>query len=317
MPHIQDRIDAFLREWRSEGEYIVAHTSGSTGKPKEIRLPKRDMRASARATVSFFGLGKTSRIAAALSPDFIAGKMMCVRAEVAGCSLVATDVSRELKLDGALPLDLLAIVPAQIPSLVANATAREAIANVLVGGAAMSREQRRALVESGIRAWESYGMTESCSHVALRRVSLDERLPFEAMPGISFETDERGCLCVVSEKFSWGKLVTNDCVTLLDARHFLFKGRADNAIVSGGLKLHPEELEKEYAPALAGREYYVCGRPDATWGSAVVLVVEGEEIPGLDTKIASVVGDRRRLPKAIVYKDSLPRTANGKLIRTC
>ncbi|MDE6311996.1 MAG: AMP-binding protein [Muribaculaceae bacterium] len=313
----RQKIDAFLNEWHSDTDFIFAHSSGSTGKPKEIRLPKDDMKASARATVEFFGLNKQSRIAASLSADYIAGKMMIVRALEAGCEHVAIDVSRELRLADVLPLDLLAIVPAQIPSLVSQHSIFSGLKNILVGGSSMTRAQRRMLLDSGLRAWESYGMTETCSHVALRPVCDDESQPFEAMPGIRFETDERGCLCILSDRFSWQRLVTNDCVELLDDRHFLFKGRADNAIVSGGLKLHPEELEKEYAPALPGREYYVCGHPDETWGSAVVLVVEGDGIPDLEEKIASVVTDRRRLPKTIIYKDELPRTDNGKIIRTC
>ncbi|MDE6276563.1 MAG: AMP-binding protein [Muribaculaceae bacterium] len=318
MAEITEKIESFRKEWESETPYILAHTSGSTGKPKEIRLPKSDMIASAKATIELFGLNSGSRIAAALSPEFIAGKMMCVRAQVARCTLVAVEPARQnLNLDAALPLNLLAIVPTQIPSLMARRDYTERISNLLVGGSAMTRAQRELLVDSGIRAWESYGMTESCSHVALRRVSRDESLPFEAMPGISFETDDRGCLCVKSENFSWELLRTNDCVELLDEHHFIFKGRADNAIVSGGLKLHPEELEKEYAPAIGEREFYVCGRPDDTWGAVAVLVVEGGKIEGLDKKIASVVDDRRRLPKAIIYKEKLPRTANGKLIRTC
>ncbi len=306
-----------MREWLSDSDAVVAHSSGSTGKPKEIHLLKADMRVSAHATLNFFGLNTDSRIAAALSADFIAGKMMIVRALEVGCEHVAIDVSRELCLKDALPLDLLAIVPAQIPSLVAQKDCHAGLKNVLVGGSAMTRMQREALIESGLRAWESYGMTETCSHVALRRVGADESVPFEAMPGIRFERDERACLCILSDCFSWGRLVTNDCVELPDDRHFLFKGRADNAIVSGGLKLHPEELEKEYAQVLDDREYYVCGVPDETWGTAAVLVVEGKEINDLASKIASVVTDRRHLPKAIIYREKLPRTANGKIIRTC
>ncbi len=297
MMDIAEGISAFDAEWASDSPFVAAHTSGSTGTPKEIRLPKADMRLSARATLSFFGISADGRIGAALSPEYIAGKMMIVRARESGCSLVMLPAERRPDLHGVVPLDLLAIVPAQIDGVLAQL-----------------REIKEA---SGIRAWESYGMTETCSHVALRRIVADENSPFEGMPGITFELDSRGCLCVVAPAFSWGRLVTNDCAELVDSRHFRWKGRYDNVIVSGGIKLHPEALEREYAPALAGMEYYVCGRQDEEWGTAAVLVVEGPEVKDLDKRIASVVANRRHLPKAIIFKERFARTSNGKLIRTC
>lgn len=314
MEDIIRAIEDFRREWRSVNPYILAHTSGSTGKPKTIRLAKSDMAVSARATLAHFGINRESRIAAALSPEYIAGKMMIVRGELAACGVVPVPVESCPDLSHVGHLDILAIVPAQIDGVLRQSAD---IANLLIGGAPMDEVQRAAVVASGICAWESYGMTETCSHVALRRVTDDLDSPFIAMPGISFATDTRGCLRILSDEFSWRELVTNDCVELIDARSFRWKGRFDNVIISGGLKLHPEILEKEYAPALGGRNFYVCGRPDAKWGTAVVLVVEGDSIEGLDKKIASVVADRRRLPKAIIYKSGLPRTPNGKIIRTC
>lgn len=308
--------EEFLYEFRNPSEFIEARTSGSTGKPKPIKLLKSDMRASARATVRFFALGPESRIGTALSADYIAGKMMAVRALEAGCELVELPVAREFDLEPFLPLDFIAIVPAQIPALISHSPeALRRIGNVLVGGAPMDDAQRAMLVASGLKAWESYGMTETCSHVAVRPVSSDCALPFEAMPGISFAVDSRGCLCIESENFSWRRIVTNDCVELLDGRHFLWRGRVDNVVISGGLKLHPEELEREYAPALEGVEYCVVGRPDSRWGSAVVLVVEGAERDGIMQALESVVRYRRHLPKKIEFRARIPRTPNGKIRR--
>ena len=102
-------INDFIREWESDCDYIVAHTSGSTGTPKEIRLPKSDMRVSAKATNSRFGITRRSVIAAPLSVDYIAGKMMCVRAIEAGCELLEMPVSNKVIIDRRI--DLLAIVP--------------------------------------------------------------------------------------------------------------------------------------------------------------------------------------------------------------
>lgn len=312
---VRNKIEEFRREWASDSDFIVAHTSGSTGVPKQICLLKDDMIASARATVRFFRLNAGSRIAAALSPDYIAGKMMIVRSMVCGCELVEIGVERSPDLSGALPLDLFAVVPAQIDGLISRPAMLSTVRNVLIGGAPMTKDQRSKVVASGMTAWESYGMTETCSHVALRPVVEDESVPFVAMPGISFGTDSRGCLRIFSESFSWRELVTNDCVELIDSSHFRWEGRYDNVIISGGLKLHPEVLEKEYAPAIGNREFYVCGRPDPKWGTVAVLVVEGPVMQGLDVEIAAVVTDRRHLPKDIIFKENLKRTANGKIIR--
>lgn len=304
-------ISEFLAQWRDDSDCIVAHTSGSTGKPKEIRLLKSDMRQSAAATCEYFGIGRGSVIAAPLSADYIAGKMMVVRADISGASLLEMPVSNEV--DITVPVNLLAVVPSQLASLLSNPDAPTLVRNLLIGGAAPSAEVCRRLTEAGFKAFVSYGMTETCSHVALASASDPNRV-FTAMPGINFDIDSRGCLTVIAPKFSFKMLQTNDVVDLIDERRFCWRGRADGVINSGGLKFFPEELEALYAPAMVGRDYYVVGAPDPQWGQAVCLVVEGpaDEISG---RLASLGIDRRRLPKRIISVAALPRTSNGKIRR--
>lgn len=308
---IKREIERFLDEWNDDKDYIAAHTSGSTGTPKEIRLLKEDMRRSAQSTIRFFSLSSASRIGAALSHEYIAGKMMVVRSIEASCALeiIKPEMSPEIEVE----MDLLAIVPAQIEGVIPQ---KNKVKNLLVGGAPLTADQRKILVESGIKGWESYGMTETCSHVAIRQITRDEGEPFIAMPSISFSKDERGCLVIHSDAFSWKVLRTNDCVDLIDRMSFRWLGRYDNVINSGGIKIFPEQLEKEYAPAIPGRRFFVTSLPDKTWGQAIVLVVEGEEIQGLKEALSSLVANRKHLPKKILYKTKLDETPNGKIIRS-
>lgn len=309
-------LSDFLAEWHSGSLYVEAHTSGSTGTPKAIQLFKSDMRLSARATNAFFGIGSHSLLASPLSMDYIAGKMMAVRALEAGCRLVELPVSNDITLPDSLSrIDLLPVVPSQIPSLLAHPEYAPRIAAVLIGGAAPSAEQCRSLADMGYTAYISFGMTETCSHVALARADDPARI-FRAMPGITFETDPDGRLAIAAPAFSFGRLRTNDIVELIDARTFRWRGRADGVINSGGIKLFPEELEALYAPVLSGHTFYVCAAPHPVWGQAAMLVIEGEtDTNAIEEALRDNIADHRRLPKFIKTVDTLPRAANGKLRR--
>ena len=299
----------FMREWDAPDEYVTAHTSGSTGTPKTIRLLKSDMRVSARATNTFFGIGAGSVLGLPLSVDYIAGKMMAVRAHEAGCRLVELPVSNEITVPESI--DLLAVVPSQIPSLLLSGTA-DRVRHLLVGGAPLSAEAAGALTDCGVDAWLGYGMTETCSHVALRRIADDDNL-YHAMPGISFSVDGNGCLTIESERFSWHRLVTRDVVELQSPQTFRWLGRADNVINSGGIKIHPESLEAEIRGALPWLpSFYIVGEPDARWGSRPVMVAEGPIDIAL---VKSVLRDRRTAPARVVVVGTLPTTSNGKLLR--
>jgi len=301
----------FLREWHSTDEYVCAHTSGSTGTPKAIRLLKSDMIVSAQATNSFFGITADSVLAIPLSADYIAGKMMAVRADVASCRLLELPVSNTVNLSSSV--DLLAIVPSQIESVLHNADIAGKVKNILVGGGPLSSELAEKLVLSGIPSYLGYGMTETCSHVALKRIGFDDY--FTAMQGVSFETDGRDCLVIVSEKYSWRRLVTNDVVHLASQDRFEWLGRYDNAVISGGLKLHPEIIEEKIRTALPYMSpFYLVGEPDGKWGQRLVMVVENAPTD-LRQMLDSIDIDKRMLPKRIISVRELPCTSNGKLKR--
>lgn len=301
----------FLSEWRDSKPYIEARTSGSTGTPKSIRLLKDDMLQSAKATNEFFGIGRDSVLGLPLSVGYIAGKMMVVRAQLAGCRLLELPVSNHVEVN--TPVDLLSVVPTQLDSLLDQANSEKLIRNLLIGGAPLSAEYERRLLSRGFSAWLGYGMTETCSHVAIRRIGEDD--VFHAMPGISFSHDDRGCLIVNSPSFSWHELATNDVVELLSPTAFRWLGRYDNVVNSGGVKLHPEALEKEYRRLIPDLpDFFLMGEPDEVLGQHLVMVMENPPA-GIVENIKARLLDRKTAPKRLVAVAALPRGANGKVRR--
>lgn len=309
-----EELNRFIAEWNNDKDYVEAHTSGSTGKPKSIRLLKSDMRTSARATCTFFGITDRTTVGMALSTDYIAGKMMVVRALETGARLVQIKPSTELDLgciDG--DIDLFSIVPAQTLSFITHPEWSAKVHNLLIGGSAPSEDMLHQLTLLGYHVWISYGMTETCSHVALARGD-DSRRIFRAMPGITFSTTSDGRLIIHAPAFSFVKLVTNDIVELISPERFRWRGRADGIINSGGLKFVPEELEALYAPFIEGR-FYVSHIADSVWGQAIVLIVEEGSPDMIAATLRDNIPDHRRLPKHIFIKHNLPETSNGKIRR--
>lgn len=309
-----EELNEFIAEWRDNNDYIEAHTSGSTGVPKIIHLLKADMRTSATATCRFFGIDDKSTVGMALSTSYIAGKMMVVRALESGARLVAVDVSKKIDLSGIYGVvDLFAIVPAQIDSFISHPEWAGKVRNLLIGGSAPSEDSLHELSLLGYTTWISYGMTETCSHVALARGD-DSRRIFRAMPGITFSITDDSRLIINAPVFSFGTLTTNDIVELISPERFRWRGRADGIINSGGIKFVPEELEKLYSPYINGR-FYVTHIADPVWGQAIVLIAEH----GTETNIATVlrdnIADHRQLPKRIFIVPHLPEASNGKIRR--
>lgn len=308
-------VQSFLRQWESPEPYIEAHTSGSTGNPKIVHLLKSDMMVSAEATNRRFGLDSTSAILMPLSIDYIAGKMMVVRALLADCTLYVEHPSLTPMSSLGLPhLQLVPVVPAQVPYLLSMPSLAVSVDNYIIGGAPLDQSAENALLTAGYRACATYGMTETCSHVALR--SLGQPV-YEAMPGVEFAIDSDDCLRIVSSRYSWGELQTNDVVSLIDSTHFVWLGRRDFVINSGGIKVHPEEIERILAAYIPG-EFYITGTPHEKWGSAVTLVCDRASRNISDERIFDIcrsVLSRYQVPKIIRRVEAVEHTATGKIKR--
>ena len=297
--------EAFLKEWYSPEPYVTAHTSGSTGTPKAVRLLKSDMIASADATNRFFNISDDSLLVSPLSASYIAGKMMIVRAIRANAALKTLQPSNSLELEG--DISLLPVVPSQIDSLLK--TERAHIRNVIVGGAPVSPSIEERLCRFPAKCFATYGMTETCSHVAIRRMGSPL---FEALPGITFSVDADSRLCISLRNFSFKSLQTNDVVELHSPYAFRWLGRFDNVVNSGGIKLFPETIEKELAPFISG-PYYLCGMPHPKWGEQLVMCVTADTV--VDTAGMERHIHRYKLPKLTVVLDRFEYTSSGKIKR--
>lgn len=305
------------QQWEDDSPCITAYTSGSTGTPKRISLPKDMMRRSAQRTISYFGINAGSRLYSCISPQFIGGKMMLIRALVARCEFEYEQPSNRPQIgECSYGYDLVSVVPSQMRHILQSPQILARVKNFLIGGSAIPPQLRKAIADAGIAAYESYGMTETASHIALRRIGMDDK-PFSVLPGISLSADERGCLVI--DMSIDGTVVTNDIVEFADEakNKFYILGRVDDVIVTGGMKVHPAQAEKLLSPLFPDMNICLTSCPDALWGSRVILLVETESLADADN-----IKQRMRellpphcIPKEIIAVKSLPRTSSGKVIR--
>lgn len=316
------RMVDFLREWYNAEEYVTGHTSGSTGTPKEIRLLKKDMLASARITNDFFHIGADSRLLLCLSPRYIAGKMMIVRALLSGADLHTVEVSSSPLKDTDGEFDFVAMVPMQVEASLSTPETAQRFARVkqvIIGGAAISVHMEKQLHTIPTTCFCTYGMTETVSHVALRDINGKGKSPFYfALGDVYFETDERGCLVIRAPHLQQQTFVTNDIVRLIDSTRFEWLGRHDNVINSGGVKLFPEKIEAKIALFVKQR-FFIMPEEDARLGQRAVLVIEGsawdeEQEKQLLEQLKQELHPYE-IPKKIYFREHFMETYSGKIIR--
>lgn len=299
-------IGEFLLDWLDQKEYVTIMTSGTTGKPKEIQLPKQAMIASALATGDFFGLEPGDKALHCLSTDFIAGKMMIVRSLILGLDLDFVNPSSKPLSRNTTVYDFAAMVPLQVQNSI---SALKNVKKMIVGGAAMSPELIEKTKKLKTKIYETYGMTETITHIAAREIS--EKY-FTVLPHIQIHTDERGCLVIEAPSITNQAIVTNDLVEISNGNQFVFLGRIDNVVNSGGVKLIPEVIEAKLSGRIEKR-FFVTGIPDATLGEKLVLVIEGAE-QTIDSAIFDVL-DKYEKPKEIRFSSKFIETESGKIKR--
>ena len=299
-------VGDFIAQWLSPENFLEVSTSGSTGPGKTIRILKNHMLQSAALTAGYFGFRPGMRALLALPVNYIAGKMMVVRAFYSAldlhCYEPASDVLEGL---GELEFDFAPLVPMQMTKT-GGVRARK----VLLGGAPLSPQLEQRLQNVEAQIFHGFGMTETLSHAAIRRVNgpLASHV-YDALPGVLLETDERSCLRL---KMPWMPdfVSTNDVVDLLSASQFRWKGRADFVINSGGIKLFPEEIERKIGDL--GVRFFIHGMPDEYLGQKACLFVEGQpfEVEGF---FACLAGFEK--PKRVFFVPDFIETGSGKVNR--
>lgn len=324
----QSRLYNFLNEWENE-DGIKVQTSGSTGVPKEINLKKEILVNSAKRTIKHFGINKHSRLHSSVSFEYIGGKMMIVRSLVSGCQLTFSEPSqRPQPPEGKNKVDLISIVPAQMPYILEHLDDYKIVKNFLLGGSAIDSRLWNRIVESGITAWESYGMTETASHIALRRItgSASSRPRFVPLPGIKIRMDFDDRLHIYDGA---NFFTTNDVGKVYKDGSFEVLGRKDDIIISGGIKMNPLVIEDKLNPYLEEEleTFFITSLPDEQWTSRIILVGTpydkenvGEnnierKIENIIKTIPSSILPNRERPKEIRIIEEIPRTSNDKIIR--
>lgn len=313
-------LQEFLNTWHDDSTRLLVHTSGSTGKPKPMMVEKARMMASARMTCAFLGLKAGDRALLCMPLDYIAGKMMVVRALTWGLQLVETPPSGHPLADENLPpVDFAAMVPMQVYNSlqVENECLRlKNIRHLLIGGGAVNEHLASQLRDFKGAVWSTYGMTETLSHIALRRLSgPDASEWYTPLDGVALATNEDNCLVIKAPAVAENLVKTNDIVEMNpDGRRFKVVGRKDNVICCGGLKIQAEKVEKMLQPHWQ-HPFYITKQKDEKFGEIPVLVTEEGDKKLLEDILKDIL-PKYWLPKKIVFVGKLPLTETGKPKRT-
>lgn len=315
-------LEEFLREWHDGSDKIMVHTSGSTGKPKPLMVAKRRMEASARTTCSFLGLRPGDTALLCLSLDYIAGKMMVVRSIVSDLRLTCVEPAGHpfslLRDEPRVDFDLVAMVPMQVYNTLRVPAERERlmrVGNLIIGGGAVDEAMAAELRDFPNAVWSTYGMTETLSHIALRRLSgPDAGEWYTPFASVRVSINSGGCLVVDAPEVCEEVLVTNDLAELApDGRRFRIIGRADNVICSGGVKIQIEEVERRLKPHLPF-PFAITRRKDSRFGEIVVLLMQSDDVDAAMAVCGKVL-PRYWQPRHYVSVASLPMTETGKPAR--
>ena len=279
-------------------------------------VEKRRMEASARLTCDYLGLHEGDTALLCMSLDYIAGKMMVVRALVRGLRLVTVEPSGEPLKAVSQPLDFAAMVPLQVWNSLRVAEQRQRLMDIgqlIIGGGAIDDALAAELRLFPHAVWSTYGMTETLSHIALRRLNGSSASEwYTPLAGVSVSQNEDGCLVIDAPAVHEGALVTNDVAELDADGRFRILGRRDNVICSGGIKIQAEEVERLLRSHLHV-PYLISKRPDEKFGEVVVLLTEGSAD---DARcVAEQVLPKYWCPKAYVKVAHIPLTETGKPAR--
>ncbi|MCR4603971.1 MAG: AMP-binding protein [Prevotella sp.] len=310
-------VDEFLTEWYNDSSTLMVHTSGSTGKPKPLLVEKQRMEASARMTCQFLGLKAGDSALLCLPLDYIAGKMMMVRALTWQLRLVSVKADGHPLATIREHIDFAAMVPLQVWNSLQVPAERERLMDIhqlIIGGGAIDESLESQLRTFPHAVWSTYGMTETLSHIALRRLSGEEAsswyTPFE---GVHLSLDDEGCLTIDAPHVCPCPLVTNDIAELQANGSFRILGRRDNVVCSGGIKIQIEEVERLLLPHLRN-PFCISRRKDARLGEALVLLTEAADTMPIEDVCEQVL-PRYWHPRYYVCVDHIPMTATGKISR--
>lgn len=332
-------VNDFLQEWNSPSETLLVHTSGSTGKPKPMWVEKQRMLNSAHITCDFLGLRPGDSALLCMSLDYIAGKMMVVRSierklrlfsvKPSGHPLSDESLAKMVEMD----FDFVAMVPMQVYNTLQVPQERERLSRIkhlIIGGGAIDDALAEELRSLPGAVWSTYGMTETLSHIALRRLNGEEASEwYQTFDSVGVSLNSDGCLVIDAPLVCSEPLVTNDIAEIkqqetsshssdassslkTSSPHVLFriKGRKDNVICSGGIKIQIEEVENLLRQHLDA-PFLLAKKKDEKFGEIAVLVTESGDLEGVEA-ICRQVLPKYWVPRQYLHFDQLPMTETGK-----
>lgn len=303
----QKHIGQFLLDWFDENNFVTVKTSGTTGKPKQIAIAKEAMVNSALATGDFFKLQPGNTALLCMSVQYIAGKMMLVRALILGLELDVVAPSSSPLENCNKKYDFVAMVPMQVENSITNLNS---VKTIIIGGAKLNYTLKEKLKSVSTLVYETYGMTETITHIAAKSVHDDF---FTVLPNVQIQQDDRKCLVINAHKISNSEIVTNDIVQILSNTTFKWLGRFDNVINSGGVKLSPEEIEEKLQNKIKQR-FFIASKEDDVLGQKVILIVESEKEIALENSVFKDLEKFER-PKEIYFTAKFVETETNKINR--
>jgi O-succinylbenzoic acid--CoA ligase len=314
----EKEIGMFLLDWLTDKDTVKVRTSGTTGEPKIMHIKKAAMYGSALATADYFNLSPNSKILHCLPCEYIAGKMMLVRAMVLGLNIHFVEPTSNPIEKLKERVEFCAMVPLQAEN---SLQYLDKIGMLIIGGAPISEELEMKIVEAidpiTTRVYQTFGMTETLSHIAVRPIHKDslKEKKFMTVKGVKISSDNRGCLLITAPQLFSGQLVTNDLVTINHDFSFTWLGRIDYLINSGGIKIIPENVEKKIKQLVKGN-FFLYGLEDKKLGQKLSLITEEDQDADLLEQIASLEEvEKYKVPKEVIKTGPFVFTSNGKLRR--
>ena len=304
-------VNKLTARWLEPAATMYVQTSGSTSEPKSIEVPKRWMRNSVKLTAQTFSLSAGDTALLCLPIQYIAGKMMVIRAIELGLRLIVVSVCKDPLKAVNEPVDFAAMVPGQLhTSIKLNRLGR--VKKIIIGGSAINQSLAiLAQTVKGTDLYETYGMTETLTHIAIRALNGENASHYlHPLSGVSIYIDDSSRLIVRTRHLDDQCFVTSDIVQLNSSNSFKILGRADEVINVGGIKLVPEVLENKLADILQGRQYIVKRGVDDKGHECVALYVEGEP-----SEFDYSLLENYEQPKRVYYVKKIKRTSSGKVCR--
>ncbi|GHC62599.1 AMP-binding protein [Ulvibacter litoralis] len=306
-------IGQFIQKWLNNKDSIKVKTSGSTGKPKKIKILKKNMINSAKATGAYFDLGEKTSALLCLSAEYIGGKMMLVRAMTLGWNLHVVAPVKDALTQYDNDYDFVAMVPYQLYHSLDDL---KKVKKMIVGGGAVSEELIEQIKDVPTEVFATYGMTETISHIAVKRLNGPNKSDrYTALPNVNFTTDGRECLAIYAPDIIDDIVITNDLVDLKSDTEFVWLGRYDNVINSGGVKIHPEKVEAKLNTFIS-LPFIIASEEDEQLGQRVILIIETDQkktLPNYSEAFTFLENYER--PKKIYTLSKFPYTKTEKIKR--